>query len=218
MSNEQIMETYYAQRSASLEQIYQRPERQRDLQDIEQRLAALLTGHDVIELACGTGYWTERFAPFAAKVVASDINDNMLAEAQKKSYPAQRVQFRKADALQLPDDLKGQFSACFSGFLWSHIRRETQEALLRDWSKKIGVGSLLVLIDNNFVEGQSTPIARTDVQGNTWQIRTQEDGSRIELVKNFPSDSALKKKVGPHVRDLRIYRNQYFWMLTCFLK
>lgn len=218
MSDEQTMREYYAQRVPTLEQIYAMPERQQDLSDIEQRLAALLAGHDVLELACGTGYWTERYAPFAASVLATDVNPPMLEVAKTKAYPEHRVQFQVADALQLPDGLQGKYNACFAGFLWSHIKRETQENLLRDWSKKTGAGTLLILTDNNYVEGKSTPIARTDAQGNTWQLRTQEDGSRVEIVKNFPTDSALKKKLGPAVRDLRVYRNTYYWMATCILK
>ena len=75
-----------------------------------------------------------------------------------------------------------------------------------------------MLLDNTYVEGSSTSIARTDAEGNTYQIRTAPDGQRYEVIKNFPSDSTLRKKIGSSVREIRIARLEYYWMLTCRLK
>lgn len=212
------MREYYAQRAATLEKIYEKPERQQDLLEIREKVCAALSQQHVLELACGTGYWTERYAPLAASVRATDVNQAMLDVARNKSYPAERVSFQIADVFALPPADAGQYTACFAGFLWSHIKREEQGALLQTIARGAGKGSQLVLIDNNYVEGSSSPVARTDAEGNTWQLRDREDGSRVEIVKNFPSDSALRKKFGPFVRDIRIFRNTYYWMLTCVLK
>ena len=215
--NEETMREYYAQRAQSLEQVYQRPERQADLIEIQQRVCDLLKDHRVLEIACGTGYWTEKFAPHVASVQATDINQSMLNVAQTKSYPTDKVEFAIADLYDLPE-ATGQYSACFAGFFWSHVLREEQASLLAKLSKSAGKGSLLVLIDNNYIEGSSTPIARTDVEGNTYQFRIRQDGERVGILKNFPTDSALRKKFGPAVRDIRIFRNQHYWLLSCILK
>lgn len=214
----EAMNKYYAQRASTYESIYQKPERQADLQALQQRVTEVLKNHRVLEIACGTGYWTERFAPVATSVLATDINQTMLDIAQSKVYPPERVQFAVADTFALPVATAGQYSACFAGFLWSHIKREEQANVLAQFSKAAGKGSLLVLIDNNYVEGSSGPVARTDLEGNTHQLRMQEDGSRVEIVKNFPADSFLRKKFGAAARDIRIVRTEYFWMLTCTLK
>ncbi|AZP10662.1 class I SAM-dependent methyltransferase [Undibacterium parvum] len=214
----EVMSKYYAQRADTYESIYQRPERQKDLLEIEQRVNHALEQHKVLEVACGTGYWTERFAPAAQSVVATDINQSMLDIAATKKYPSDRVQFGLADVFALPASTQGQYSACFAGFFWSHVKREEQADVLAQFSRAAGKGSFLVMIDNNYVEGSSTVIARTDLEGNTHQFRMQEDGARVEVVKNFPTDSFLRKRIGLAARDIRIFRNQYFWMLTCVLK
>jgi hypothetical protein len=77
---------------------------------------------------------------------------------------------------------------------------------------------LLVLLDNCYVDGSSTAIARTDAEGNTYQIRTLATGERFEIVKNFPADSYLRKKLAAAVREIRIERLPYYWLLTCRLK
>lgn len=214
----EAMNKYYAQRASTYESIYQKPERQADLQILQQRVAEVLKNQRVLEIACGTGYWTERYAPVATSVLATDINQAMLDIAQAKVYPPDRVQFALADTFALPVATASQYSACFAGFLWSHIKREEQADVLAQFSKAAGKGSMLVLIDNNYVEGSSGPVARTDLEGNTHQLRMQEDGSRVEIVKNFPADSFLRKKIGAAARDIRIVRTEYFWMLTCILK
>ena len=216
--SEQKMREYYAQRAATLEQIYDKRERQKDLKELQQRVVDVLSGHQVLELACGTGYWTAQYAPLASAVYATDINQSMLDVAITKQWPDGRVKFGIADAFAMPVAEPDQYTACFAGFFWSHVKREDQIAWLSSIHQAAGKGSMLVLIDNNYVEGSSTPVARTDLEGNTYQLRTQEDGSRVEIVKNFPTDSALRKKFGPYVRDIRIFRNEHYWMLCCVLK
>ncbi len=212
------MTNYYAQRATTYESIYHKPERQADLQLLQQRLIALLADQKVLEVACGTGYWTEFFAPVATSVMATDINPAMLEVARGKNYPAGKVQFSGADAFAMHVPDMGNYSACFAGFLWSHVKREEQADVLAQLSKAAGKGTTLVLIDNNYVEGSSGTIARTDLEGNTHQLRMQEDGSRVEIVKNFPTDSFLRKRIGLAARDIRIFRTEHFWMLKCTLK
>lgn len=218
MNEKEVMQHYYAQSAKTLEQVYKKPERASDLLELQQKVREVLGGQRVLELACGTAYWTEHYASQARSVFATDVNQVMLDIAQMKTWPENKVQFGLADAFNLPSCISGEYSACFAGFFWSHVRREEQVDLLKSICLGAGRGSQLLLIDNNYVEGSSTPIARTDAEGNTFQIRLQEDGTRVEIVKNFPSDSALRKKFGPLVRDIRIFRNTHFWMLSCILK
>ena len=214
----EVMKKYYAQRANNYEGIYKKPERQADLMAIEERLCGVLEGHRVLEVACGTGYWTQRYAPVATSVLATDLNQVMLDYAQRKEYPSGVVEFSFADVFAMPEAKGTRYSACFAGFLWSHIEREEQADVLAQLVKVVGSGSVLVLVDDNDVEGSSAPIARTDSDGNTFQLRMQEDGTRVEIVKNYHTDSFLRKRIGLAARDIRVFRNDHYWMLTCVLK
>jgi SAM-dependent methyltransferase len=210
------MVAYYAQRASYYEEIYDKPERQAELAWLSDKVRDTLRDHDVLEIACGTGYWTARFAAEAASVLATDINPEVIAVARAKNLPADKVKFALANAFDLT--VQGTYSACFAGFLWSHIKRQEQEGFLAQLRRKLGKDTLLVLLDNAYVEDSNTPIARTDLEGNTYQIRRLANGDRYEVLKNFPTDSALRKKLAGTVKEIRIVRLEHYWILTGRLK
>lgn len=208
---------FYAKSASNHDRIYDRPERKADLEAMHGHVASVLRGHTVLELACGTGYWTRILAEVADKVVATDINPEMIAMARLRAMPADRVELRVADAYDLPADL-GDFTAVFIGFWWSHVKREDQEKFLAQLKAKVGKDILVVLLDDAYVEGSSETVARTDQEGNTYQIRMAPDGERYEIPKTYPSDSALRKKLASSVREIKIVRLEYYWLLSCRLK
>jgi len=216
MSKEQLV-GYYAKSAAHVERVYDKPERQDDLAELRDEVAQVLRGHVVLELACGSGYWTSVIAETADSVVATDIDPGMIELAQRRAVAGGKVRFRVADALALPDDI-GDFTAVFVGFYWSHLERDEQEHLLAQLRKRLGKDVLLVLADDTYVEGSSETVARTDSQGTTWQIVVAPDGARCEIPKSYPSDSALRKRLASSVREIKIVRLEYYWLLTCRLK
>lgn len=207
---------YYANIAEEYERVYDKPERQEDLEDLREKVADALAGHTVLELACGSGYWTEVIAETADSVLATDINEEMLALARERELP-DSVTFARVDAFNLPEDL-GSFTAVFAGFWWSHVKKEDQEKYLKQLRARLGKDVLLVLIDNAYVDGSSTVIARTDLEGNTFQFRTATSGERYEVLKNFPNDSHLRKKFANSAREIRMKRLEYYWFLSCRLK
>jgi len=196
-------------------------ERQDDLDDVAEQVAELMRGHTVLELGCGTGYFTDVIAETAQSVLATDISEAMLAVAREHGEGLENVRYRVLDALNLPADLgneAGKITAVFAGFLWSHFRKEEQDAFLAGLRARVGSNALLVLIDDEYVEGASPTVARTDAQGNTWAQFTDAEGRRHELPKNYPTDSALRKRLGTAVREIKIGRWDSCWALTCRLK
>ena len=207
---------YYTQRAQTYEEMYAKPDRQDALAMLHERVAELLEGHRALELGCGTGYWTEQIIESAESVCALDTNARMIEIAKAKRLPEEQAQFLLADAfnVNVETDLDGDFSACFAGFWWSHVKREEQAKHLENLRARIGKGGVLVMIDTSFVEGVDTPIAHTDMEGNTYQIERLPSGERYDILKNFPTDSALRKKIGVSVTDLRVLRLDHYWMVS----
>ena len=192
-----------------------------DLDEAREQLSTLLSGHRVLELGCGTGAWTEVLAETAEFVLAVDASAPMLDQAREHGADLDNVEYRHADALDLPADLGSdgdRFTAIFMAGLWAHLTREQQDLLLASLKKRFGKDVLLVLFDDNYVEGESATVARTDLLGNTHEFRLDADGNRHELVKNYPTDSFLRKRLDKVGREIKIARWEFYWVLTCRLK
>lgn len=203
---------YYADRAGEYERIYHKPERQQDLKTLKEIVAQAFAGLRVIEIACGTGYWTEVISRTAASVTATDINEEVLAVARAKQLNPQRVTFRKGDALA---PLAGEnYNAGLAVFWWSHVPRARLRSFLQNFHSTLEPGARVVFIDNVYVEGSSTPVSRADANGDTYQVRKRDDGSAHEVLKNFPAAEELRSAVTGISRDVQIEFLRYYWMLS----
>ena len=66
-----ILEDYYRSRAPEYDRFYQRPERQNDLARLRAWLTDHVRGRTILEVAAGTGYWTELAAAAAAAITAT---------------------------------------------------------------------------------------------------------------------------------------------------
>jgi len=199
---------YYRRRAAEYEAIYAKPERRADLLILKKKLAELLKHVRVLEVACGTGYWTKVVADAAASVTATDVSEEPMHVARAKSWPKNKVTFAEADAYALPASL-GRFSAALAAFWWSHVPRQRVGEFLGSLHARLEPGARVLLLDNLYVEGNSTPVVETDVDGNTYQLRDLADGSRFRVLKNYPSKDELRKVTG---RQVHYRALQYYWL------
>lgn len=206
MESTELVE-YYRRRAGEYEAFYAKPERQADLLLLKKKLAELLKNARVLEVACGTGYWTTVIANAAGSITATDAADEPMNIARSKDYPKKNVTFIEADAYALPESL-GRFDAAFAGFWWSHVPRERIAQFVASLHARLEPGARVLLLDNLYVEGNSTPISEVDTAGNTYQLRTLTDGSTFRVMKNFPSKDELRARLpGAHYRAL-----QYHWL------
>jgi demethylmenaquinone methyltransferase/2-methoxy-6-polyprenyl-1,4-benzoquinol methylase len=204
---------YYAQRAREYERIYERPERQVDLEWLRKTLPPMFSGRRVLEIACGTGYWTQFLARETRAIVGLDVNDETLEIARSKRLPEERVAYRVADAYAPPEDL-GEFDGAFAGFWWSHILIRDRRRFFEGLDRRLAPGARVALLDNLYVEGSSTPISRRDDEGNTYQARRLEDGSQHEVLKNFPSEAQLAADIAGFGVNTRFTALQYYWLFT----
>ncbi len=204
---------YYAKRASEYERVYTKPERQADLSALRARIGRMFSGRNVLELACGTGWWTPVIAQSAAKVTALDLNDEMLEIARGKEVPAGKVEFVKGSAFEIPE-FGRVHNALFAGFWWSHVRLEELDSFLHDAVGALAPGALLGFLDNRYVEGSSTPVARRDAQGNGYQSRKLEDGSVHEVLKNFPDEGELIRRASRHGWGANVELLEHYWLLS----
>ena len=211
--DQQKLQDYYARRARQYERIYSKPERQADLARLRERIPWIFDGRDVLEIACGTGYWTQYVATRAASVLATDVNEEVLELARLKPFPRDNVDFACVDVYS-PEKLPRPFDAGLGAFWWSHVPRQGQARFIEHFHRRLQPGAVVLYLDNRYVEGSSTPLTRTDEHGNTFQTRSLDDGSSYEVLKNIPDESELAGALGDTARGLEYVELDYFWYLT----
>ena len=207
------MRDYYARRAAYYERVYFKPERQADLRAMEAWLAGAFAGRHVLEVACGTGWWTPHGARDAAHWLATDLNPETLAVARRKPLPA-CVELAMVDAYTMAELGDRRFDAAFAGCWWSHVPLQRLAGWLQTLHERLEPGARVVFLDNSFVQTSSTPISRRDKAGNTYQNRTLDDGSVHEVLKNFPSAASATAMLGPRARQVQWLDHVHYWVLS----
>ncbi len=154
----------------------------------------LLSGRDVLEVACGTGNWTEVLGRRAASVLATDVSEATLSRAEGKNHPAGVVSFQVADAYTL-EGVRGGFSGAFASDWWSHVPRSLLPAFLDSLHGRLEEGARVVLLDMLPRDHPDLTPYRHDDEGNAICRRTLPDGRVFDVVKNFPSRSDVLESV-----------------------
>ncbi len=203
---------YYAARAKEYERIYDKPERQADLARLRDLIPELLNDRTVLEIACGTGYWTQFIAPASRTITAIDINAETLEIARSKPYPPGRVSFDIADIYRLPPHYIN-FTGAFAGFWWSHVPRAGRRKFVASLHRALGPGAVVVALDNRYVAGSSTPISHVDAYGNAFQRRPLADGSEHIVLKNFPTEAELMAEIETISTGVRYTELEYYWLL-----
>jgi ubiquinone/menaquinone biosynthesis C-methylase UbiE len=205
------MQAYYAARAPYYDAVYLKPERRADIAFLAAHLPERLRGRNVLEVACGTGYWTQHIAPAAARMVATDVTAEPLSFARLRAN-VERVEFHQADAYELPAGL-GRFNGAFAGLWFSHVPVEARSAFLVGLHSRLEPGARVVFIDNNTAQLADFPITERDVDGNTYQERQLQDGSTHRVLKNFPTEQELRSLLALFVSTVSYHQLQNFWLL-----
>ena len=205
------MVAYYRRRAAYYERVYHKPERQPDLREMEAWTTRTFSGRRVLELACGTGWWTPHGARHAVHWLATDLNPETMAVARHKALPV-CVEFATVDASTLEGaDPALAFDAAFAGCWWSHVPLQRLQAWLELLHARLPPGARVVFLDNSFVQTSNLPITRRDADGNTYQMRSLDDGSVHEVLKNFPAPAEVQAAAGPRATDFTWSAWTHYW-------
>jgi demethylmenaquinone methyltransferase/2-methoxy-6-polyprenyl-1,4-benzoquinol methylase len=171
----------------------------------------LFDGRDVLEVAAGTGDWTQFIASTAASVHATDVNAEPLAALKERSLPS-HVRCSTHDAYDL-QSLEHSYDGAFVGLWFSHVPVERRVEWLRQMHAIWHKGAQVVLLDNARAQCQRLPIVAEDDFGNTYQERRTDDGQTHRVIKNFPTSQESSALTKAHSNHAFIERD-HFWMFS----
>lgn len=202
---------YYSKRAREYERIYYRddPVRQGEQDRIAEEIKKTFQNWRVLEVACGTGFWTAFLSETAKSIVAIDSSDEVLEIAQSKEYECPTC-FQKCDAYNLPFP-DCSFDGGMANFWFSHIPRKKIGSFLRGFHRVLSDGARVFMADNVFVEGLGGELVREEGDNNTYKIRTLETGGQYKVLKNYYSEGEITNIFGEITNLLNVRFGKCFW-------
>jgi demethylmenaquinone methyltransferase/2-methoxy-6-polyprenyl-1,4-benzoquinol methylase len=207
------MTRYYARRAGEYERVYEIPAWQDALAELRRRIAAMFGGRRVYEVACGTGYWTAEVARVAARVYATDVNEETLALARARRWPRGNVRFERRDAYARSTTGR-EFDGGLAGLWLSHVDLARMAEFLDAFHSHLEPGAVVLAFDERDNPRRPPQETRVDAAGNRYEARTLEGGERYEIVKNFIDEARLSAALGTRARALAYDELRGFWAAT----
>jgi SAM-dependent methyltransferase len=209
-NSDSVIRDYYRQRAPVYDRVYGYPERQDDLRFLESHIPQQFAGKDVIEIAAGTGYWTQFIARSASSLVATDVTAEALSQIRRRPGLGE-IATCLVDAFE-PGSLDKTFSAAFAGLWISHIPKQDLPSFFNSLHQCLEPGATVVLLDNSEAQCERLPISHTDDVGNTYQDRELDDGSSHRVLKNFPSELELRSVLDSGGAECDFLQLEHFWL------
>jgi len=178
---------------------YTNPEAEKLREPIKARFRETFRGRKVLEIACGSGYWTAVLGESAESVLAIDINCSLLEQAQKRCANQANVSFQLADAYTL-EGVPGGFSGAFAHGWWSHIPKKNIKTFLSALHSKLIPGALVLFNDQLPYDGF---YRKQDGDGNTIEQRILPNAHSFMIVKNFPDEKEITNALSPFAVDIK---------------
>jgi SAM-dependent methyltransferase len=205
------MSQYYAERAAEYDRVYSHPAWARDLPRLGERIGALFPGRRVFEVACGTGYWTQRLAGVAARVHAEDLSAETLALARRRTYAPAAVTLAQHDAY-VPGI--GGFDGGLAALWLSHVDLARMSEFLTAFHSRLDREAVVLMFDERDTPDRQAAASRVDASGNRYERRRLAGGREFEIVKNFFDGDGLARRLAAHGRDFAFEELERFWMLS----
>jgi ubiquinone/menaquinone biosynthesis C-methylase UbiE len=209
---------YYNERAREYDKVYFRdnPQRQSEIAQLYAMSRRTLADRNVLDIACGTGFWTKIISEKARSITGIDINPATLEEARKKNYLCP-IDFIIGDFFDLPFG-KDAFDGLLATFVLSHIKRQDINELYNSIRKMVKAGSPVFLCDNNLICEMIPDLIWDKPHINSYKKRRLENGDEYLILKNYFSQEELADRLGNWGTVERIIYFEYYWAVVLTLK
>jgi demethylmenaquinone methyltransferase/2-methoxy-6-polyprenyl-1,4-benzoquinol methylase len=161
----------------------------------------------VLELACGTGWWTQWLAQQAQHVTAVDAAAEMLT-LNRERVNAANVRYIQADVFSWKPDR--QFDLVFFAFWISHVPHDRFAAFWQLVGDSLAANGRVFFIDELDTERARGLETRVDEDA---VLRTLADGRQFRAVKVFYEPSELEAKLRKLGWEFEVHEagHRFYW-------
>ncbi len=212
------MKSYYDQRAPWHDELmnYQGIDQMEKLfQPIIEKIEPIIVNQTVLEIACGTGNWTQVLTKRAKYVTAIDSSKQSLDIAKQKLQETKNLSFKLIDAYSI-DTLTSRYDTVFAADFFSHIPKTKIDSFLLSLHKVMQPKSQIIFLDMSVKREFQQETVYIDSDENRVSKRELPDGTSYDVVKNFHSEYELLSifsKFGNNISYTEI-KSLKRWMIT----
>ena len=167
-----------------------------EVKQLQEALTVFEPRGDVLELACGTGWWTGHLLPYAHTLTAVDASEEVL-ELNRQRIRSDKVDYVQADLFTWLSEVQPErrFDTIFFSFWLSHVPPERFETFwnsLRGWLNPNG---RVFLIDSSYEASSTAKDQQLRGREDSAVTRRLNDGRTFEIVKVFYQPEGLEGRL-----------------------
>lgn len=168
---------------------------EREVDEVRAALRRFQPTGRVLELACGTGWWTEQLLGSANDLTCVDASGEVLSlNAQR--VPDARVLRIQADLFAWAPD--GPYDVVFFSFWLSHVPPERFESFWAMVGDALGPGGRVFFVDSLRTELSTASDHVLPARDDVVAERKLNDGSRYSIYKIFYDPADLQARLEAH--------------------
>ena len=180
-----------------------------DIETLRRALDKFKPSDDILELACGTGIWTQFLLQYANRITAVDASPEVIAINQERTKSA-KVRYVRADLFDWQPNKK--YDAVFFAFWLSHVPPERFADFWRLIEKALQPQGRVFFMDSRF---EQTSTAKNHVLENphdTVVKRRLNDGREFNIVKVFYQTKDLEDKLRNAGWQITVKNTPYYFL------
>lgn len=162
----------------------------------------------ILEMACGTGIWTQELIKIGNEVTALDASPEMI-NINRAKLQSEKVTYHQANLFQWEPDR--QYDMVFFGFWLSHVPAEKLSGFLQTVNKALKPDGRLFIIDSRRVEASTAANQNVHHEGEI-QGRILNDGREFQIVKIYYETDLLTATLAEHGFNAPVQKTPTFFI------
>jgi demethylmenaquinone methyltransferase/2-methoxy-6-polyprenyl-1,4-benzoquinol methylase len=213
--------TYYSARAEEYDEWFYRTGRYDRGEEINQRwfneaivvrtaLYQIGAVENILELACGTGIWTQELLNIGKQITALDASQQVI-EINRRKLGATNIEYRQVDLFSWQPE--AEYDLVFFSFWLSHVPPRLVDSFLAKVSKSVRVGGQVFIIDSRFEPTSTAKNHILENDGDIYITRKLNNEQEFKIVKIFYQPEELRDKltqVGFHA-EVKVTDNYFIY-------
>jgi 2-polyprenyl-3-methyl-5-hydroxy-6-metoxy-1,4-benzoquinol methylase len=180
-----------------------------EIEKVRQALTAFKPEGQVLELACGTGIWTQQLLTYAEDITALDAVSEVLSINRDRTLSA-KVRYVQADIFNWQPERK--YDIVFFAFWLSHVPPERFEDFWNLVSLSLKPGGRVFLVDSIYDQTSTARDHHLPGSPATIVTRRLNNGSEFHIVKVFYATGTLVEKLRKNGWDFDIKETAHYFI------